>query len=195
MSFCYLDIETLDLNPFESQVVAIGVDTGEKEFFAVGEDEIKLLTEFNEIMTRAMIPLKFWYTLSETLPRTPTPPLTPILVTYNGDFFDVPFLTSRALKHGIKLELYKLRHLDLMWVTRKFLSKQNKYPSLHELAQFLDIEVKDKFTGGDVKRLFEEKRFADIEAHLRSDVELTKKVHQRLRNLCDWDLKQRYERL
>lgn len=177
MQYCYLDIETLGLDPFRDKLVGVGFwKSNLQHSFGVEEDEKSLLVM-----------------LGEGLSNFGITPVTSILVTFNGDYFDVPFLICRGLKHGIDLQLYVMRHLDLMWVVKKYLRKGSlKFASLKELAEFLEIPHDDKTSGADVPKLYAEGKLEKIKQHMKSDVELLVKVHEKLKNLCDFDLKVRY---
>jgi len=50
-----------------------------------------------------------------------------MLVTYNGTYYDIPFIRSRALRHGLKPPEYmELYHRDLYFVAKSRLSAHRK---------------------------------------------------------------------
>lgn len=177
LDYCYLDIETLGLDPFKDKLVGFGVFKSPEQYeYVVKTDEHELIGNFNGVLGNFKIT-----------------PQNSILVTFNGDYFDVPFVICRGLKCHRNLPLYAVRHLDLMWVVKKYLRKGSlKFASLKELAEFLEIPHDDEISGADVPRLYAEGRLGEIEQHMKSDVELLVKVHGKLKDLCDFDLKVRY---
>jgi len=109
-----------------------------------------------------------------------------MLVTYYGTGFDIPFLVTRALAHGIDLpRLTELPMLDLYeWCHANLLLSAY---SLESVARFLGVGKAKEFYGGDMPTLFRLVERGDLEArrlivdHCRDDLILLRQVHERLR--------------
>lgn len=78
------------------------------------------------------------------------------LVHFNGDTFDLPFLTKRYHKHRISSGLDLLHSLDLYKAVKplKKLLGLNDL-KLKSLERFLGIEREDKFTGGQLIEVYD----------------------------------------
>jgi len=97
-----------------------------------------------------------------------------VVVTYNGTRFDLPFLRSRALVHGLSFPAYgQLLHIDLYWYTRQLLKLTNN--RMGTASSFLGGTDKDSY---DV-RVWNRARRGDPEAlehiysHNISDLHIT----------------------
>lgn len=67
------------------------------------------------------------------------------IVTYYGQGFDVPFLRTRMMAHGLTGYIRKIRHLDLYFTVRgKLLLSRNRLMNVIELLQTSDGTVPDK---------------------------------------------------
>ena len=67
-----------------------------------------------------------------------------LLATYNGTRFDVPFLRSRALVHGLKFPAYGQKlHTDLYYATRSLVKLTNN--RMGTLSAFLGGSDKDSY--------------------------------------------------
>jgi hypothetical protein len=103
-----------------------------------------------------------------------------ILVTYNGDEYDVPFLAKRALRHGLydlAKWLWSARTIDIrrvwQWRDRSAMGR------LTDIAHWLGIEVTDTTRGSLVQQLWEAGQRAEVGAHARSDLYLLREVYYR----------------
>jgi uncharacterized protein len=70
---------------------------------------------------------------------------------YNGNGFDIPYLTQKASHYGLVDSFYEKESIDLY----KLLSPYKRFFKLENLKQktvekFLDIEREDKFSGGEL---------------------------------------------
>ena len=103
-----------------------------------------------------------------------------ILVTYNGDEYDVPFLAKRALRHGLydlARWLWSARTVDIrrvwQWRDRSAMGR------LTDIARWLGIEVTDTTRGSLVQQLWEQGEREQVGAHARSDLYLLREVYYR----------------
>lgn len=162
----FLDIECSNLKADIGQIVAIGIIKGEKKevkFVESLEDEKKSLE---------------W--LKDEIKDCET------VITWYGSYFDLPFILTRALIHGIDLsELNKMNSLDLFEVCRKkfLFSKKN----LSEVANALSIKAGDEIKGRDVLKCYmkaikgDEKAKEAIIKHCLNDLEILEEIYKRLR--------------
>jgi 3'-5' exonuclease len=104
--------------------------------------------------------------------------LSPRLVTFNGNSFDLPVLRYRAMRHGVSapglsagpyFHRYTEDAIDLCDVLSSF-SPQGK-ATLHEISRVMGLPGKPKgFDGGEVERYFHEGKIQDIADYCESDV-------------------------
>ncbi|GAB4146370.1 MAG: hypothetical protein Fur0037_14430 [Planctomycetota bacterium] len=118
------------------------------------------------------------------------------IVTFNGRGFDVPFLVTRSLIHGIPARVdlvsnrFSLRpHLDLY----ELLTQRDRGPSkLDVVCWALDIESpKQSMSGAEVAPAYAQGRIAEIAEYNAHDVRATCQVYQRVRDMIlryrsDW---------
>lgn len=202
MTMLFLDIETLGLNALDPQlrIVSIAMRCDGVEYHIEArkaEDERGLLNTLHVIISG--------------LRPTTTPPMT--LCTYNGASFDVPYIVARSCRYGLVAQataLLELPHLDLVWVKRKYMQTQS-YDSdrgqrlstnLSTFAKFLGIEVAEDISGREVVTLAMtppdspnyEAAWATIKAHNQHDCTLLEAIYERIAELCEFDLRKRYEK-
>jgi 3'-5' exonuclease len=102
--------------------------------------------------------------------------LSPQLVTFNGNSFDLPVLRYRAMVHGVSapglsarpyFKRYTEDAIDLCDALSSF-SPQGK-ASLHEISRVMGLPGKPKgFDGGEVERYFREGKIKEVcQRHLR----------------------------
>ncbi len=174
-----LDIETTGLDPFSDRIVVIGVLKGKDVRVFTDEEESKILRDFYDYILDDEDPLR-----------------TQVLIGYNIQNFDIPFITARTLKWGYLVEAGLLRRMyraDLMTIVTRYLNTKNRNLSLRAVAEFFDIEVSDDVSGADVPRLWEERNFGPIIKHCLSDLSVTGQVFERLRYLVEHNIERRYE--
>jgi len=105
------------------------------------------------------------------------------LVGYNIFHFDIPYLVYKSKTIGRDCDLAQFQPLDLYWILPYWLHNtldgrefSNKGPRLGNLWKFENVvkyilrEKANPFSNFDVLRLWEEKRFSDIEKHLELDL-------------------------
>lgn len=174
----YLDIETTSKKADDGVIIAIGMMKGDRV-------EVRFADSFEE-EKRALE----W--LSKELRGCDE------IVTWYGSGFDIPFLITRALVHGIDLNFTEASLLDLCEWSRGALLLTSY--SLEAVANFLGISWSKEFHGSDILTLFKQVKRGDLEArkliveHCREDVIVLKRVHERLLPLIKssrWGLKRK----
>lgn len=177
MKFMYLDIETLGLSPRKEKVIVVGIGT-----------DVEIVTLFNEseedLLFEAVHYIKSVVGGNRNV----------VMVTYNGDAFDVPYLVMRGLVCGMDMTfLYDIKHIDLMWLSRKYLISQKRL-KLHDFAGIYEIKSEDKITGKGIPLLYENKLYDAIKQHCESDVKLLMQLSEieEIKQLIKIDLKRRY---
>lgn len=172
------DIETMGLYPAHDMIINAGFcdpQTGEVfQLFAESiEDEKRLINDINEILSRYEC-----------------------VITYNGDRFDIPFVNTRAAKHGLKslplfwsIDLYK--YLKKYWPMAKKMQHLNQKSV--EYALGLADSRDDKIGGGECIPLYsdylkthnnQDKEL--ILLHNADDVRQLNKIYQKL-NFLPYD--------
>ncbi len=113
-----------------------------------------------------------------------------VIVTWNGRSFDLPFLTTRLLSHGLDPRpLLGRRHVDLGEVVKGRLRLTFSY--LEHVCDFLGIEKRRGPMGMDVPHLYLKAQEGDARAskiireHCLDDLEATRKVFARLKPLLE----------
>jgi len=173
MAVLYLDIETSSKTANDGMVISIGV-------MAEGEPEVRFSDSFEE-ERRSLEWLKGKLENCE------------LLVTWFGTGFDVPFLLSRSIIHGVDLtRLTEVPMLDLYeWSRAKLLLSSY---SLESVARFLGISGGKgfkEFHGADILSLFKLVERGDLESrrliveHCKEDVRVLKLVHEKLKPLVE----------
>lgn len=161
----YLDIETTARKADEGMVVAVGILIGDEPeivFAETLEEEKRILLWLKEKIKECGL-----------------------LVTWYGSGFDIPFLITRGITHGIDLSgLGEIPMLDLCeWCRANLLLSSN---SLQSVAKFLGVWEAGNFSGADVGTLFKMSSRGDFEArrqivqHCREDLIALKRVHEKL---------------
>lgn len=107
------------------------------------------------------------------------------IVTYNGARFDIPFLRTRALTHGIDtFPLYGIvKHTDAYFMARNKLRLHRK--SLEEVARMLHITGKSHVSGALWLKAFlhgDEKALKEVHEHCKQDVIVLEKVYEIMKN-------------
>ena len=129
----------------------------------------------------------------------------PILISWNGNGFDLPVIHYRALHHGVAAPLYwesvennrdfkfnnylnryHARHLDLMDILAGY--QPRAFSSLEEVAMMLGLPGKMGMSGARVWEYFQRGQVSDIRAYCETDVLNTFLVYlqfERMRGLLD----------
>ena len=113
-----------------------------------------------------------------------------LVVTWNGRFFDIPFLTTRLLSHGLDPRpIASKRHVDLNEVAKNRLKLTFTY--LDHVCGFFGIEKKRETMGMDVPRLYvralegDRRALGTIREHCLDDLQATRKIYLRLKPLLE----------
>lgn len=104
-----------------------------------------------------------------------------ILVGYYSTRFDVPFLRSRALAHGLRFPLYQEKiHVDLYYSVRHLLALGRN--SLDQATQFFGIEGKNHVKGSiwNAARVGDQEALSYVLNHNVEDVQILAELHNKI---------------
>ena len=162
----YLDIETSSLDADSGMVVAIGYAIGDEDpniiFVKSFDDEKNIISKIFSIIKEKNV------------------------ITFNGSFFDIPFLIARGLKYNLYLP--KVENIDLYCWARKFLRLQSR--SFHEICLFYSIPH-EEISGKEVNELFIKAVSGDSSAkdriitHLNQDIKALRTLYELVRPLLE----------
>ena len=173
MVVAYLDIETNSRKADVGMVIAIGLLTDDEPevMFADSPKEERRVLEWLRDKIKDCDELVTWY----------------------GSGFDLPFLLTRAVAHGVDLSrLAKLKMLDLCEWSRANLLLTSY--SLESVAKFLGVSGGrgfKEFRGTDILALFKLVERGDLEArkliveHCKEDIVVLKLVHEKLKPMVE----------
>jgi len=107
--------------------------------------------------------------------------------------FDIPFLISRCLKHGIKVKIFtQLKIVDLLKFSREVLRLSSN--RLDDVSRFLGIEKNIKTTGRDMQKFYEEFLSGNVGMkeeiinHCRDDLISLSKIYEKVKDLVEaWE--------
>jgi len=182
------DIETTGLDPFTDTTLAITYKVGFKKPIVFHIDD-------NGVDEKLVL-RRFYFNLDSIAADSSKDGVSLVLVGYNIDSFDIPFLTTRAILNGMiehSATLRKYYRADLMYIVTRYLKTDKKHMKLKDVAKALGIEVNDDVNGSDVPRLFEEGNYEAIVKHCISDVELTYQLTLKLKPLIEHNVERRYK--
>lgn len=116
-----------------------------------------------------------------------------IIVTWAGNGFDIPYLTTRLLKQGMDPSQFLSKTcLDLNEVVKRKLRLTFTY--LDHVCEFFDIERKDVLMGLDVPFLYVRAMEGDVSAlkrirqHCLDDLRVTRELFLKLKPLLKQEL-------
>jgi uncharacterized protein YprB with RNaseH-like and TPR domain len=174
----FLDIETSSLHAdIGSLVVAGFLSEKEEKFFFVEspKEEKKVLEEVLEYLEKIKKEKIYIWNAS----------------------FDIPFLISRCLKHGVKTKIFtQLKVVDLLKFSREVLRLSSN--RLDDVSTFLGIEKNIRVTGRDIQKFYEEYLSGNAEMkkeiinHCRDDLISLSKIYEKVKDLVEaWEKKQK----
>ena len=155
-----------DLNPERNTVITVGFSDGKETSIYPTIQDLKKENE----------PVQFLLGKLEEAESS-------VLVGYNILHFDIPYLVHKSKLIGKDFNTTRLKLLDLYWFLpfwfhnipsgQKFF---NRNPTLGNLLRFEDVvkyilnREANPVSNKDISRLWETKRFQDIESHLKLDL-------------------------
>jgi uncharacterized protein YprB with RNaseH-like and TPR domain len=163
----FLDLETSSLHADIGMIIAIGfiLPNSKKEIIFTEEPEKE-----KETIEKAL----------EIIRKNKNE----VLVIWHSGF-DIPFLITRAIKHGIDATLiYDLKIVDLCKFSRENLALASN--KLDEVSKFLGIKKNLNITGKNVQELYfqflkkDEKAKKEIIEHCEDDLEALKDIYKKL---------------
>ena len=169
-----LDIETTSLEGDAGIVIGAGLvpDAGRSEYL-----EAKRTSEEKSLLAKLGKRLESF----------------DVLVTWNGRSFDLPFLTTRFVKHGLDPRpILRKSHIDLADVVKSRLRLTFTY--LDHVCDFFQIDRKKGPMGLDVPHLYvqalegDRKASTAIREHCLDDLQATRQVFLRLKPLLEQQL-------
>jgi uncharacterized protein YprB with RNaseH-like and TPR domain len=169
-----LDIETTSLEADAGTLVSAGLmsDTGRGEYL-----EARKTSEEKPLLSKLAKRLESY----------------DVVVTWNGRSFDIPFLTTRLMKHELDPRpILRKPHIDLADVVKSRLRLTFTY--LDHVCDFFQIERKKGPMGLDVPHLHvralegDRKATASIREHCLDDLRATRQVFLKLRPLVEQQL-------
>src|SRR6267143_1576772 len=169
-----LDIETTSLEADAGVLVSAGLmsDTGRSEYL-----EARRTSQERSLLSKLSRRLEGY----------------DVMITWNGRSFDIPFLTTRLMKHGLDpRSILRKSHIDLADVVKSRLRLTFTY--LDHVCDFFQIDRKKGPMGLDVPHLFVRglegyrKALASIREHCLDDLRATRQVFLKLKPLVEQQL-------
>ena len=158
----YFDIETTGLNPYEGRILTIQLKR---------DNNIVLWTIWDEENELSLIQrfLKYLKGVSSSYP----------IYGYNILKFDVPFISARLNIYGhMNSENHMLLH-EKKWIDLYQYLGDNLVP-LDKWLQRFGIKRECSFTGRDIPKLYEKKKFREIEDHAKDDLIVSEKLVKKI---------------
>ena len=169
-----IDIESTSLEGDAGVLVGAGIisDTGHSEYL-----EAKRTSEEKSILQKLGKRLESF----------------DVLVTWNGRSFDLPFLTTRFMKHGLDPRpILRKPHIDLADIVKSRLRLTFTY--LDHVCDFFQVDRKKGPRGMDVPHLYvraaegDRKALTAIREHCLDDLQATRQVFLKLKPLLEQQL-------
>lgn len=135
----FLDIETTGLSPASSQLYLIGIAYYQDQAWQIEQWFAQTQNEESELLAK----------LAETLPHYE------LMIHFNGDRFDIPYLQQKAKTFDIALPFDLLQGIDIYKRLAPF--KQHLcLPDCRQktLEQFMGINRLDKYSGGELIHIY-----------------------------------------
>jgi len=134
----FFDIETTGLSSWKSGLYLIGLLTY--------DDGWKIIQYFCEDVSDETVVLENFFTLLSS---------KKVLISFNGDGFDIPFLTHMVEQYGLPYSFDNVESFDILKKIRplkKLLGLENM--KLKTCEKFLGIHREDRFSGGDLINVY-----------------------------------------
>ncbi len=111
--------------------------------------------------------------------------------------FDIPFLISRCLKHGVDAKVFTdLKIFDLLKFSREFLKLSSN--KLDDVSTFFGLDKNIKVRGRDIQKFYEEYLSGNLSLkeeiikHCRDDLICLAKIYEKIKDLVEvWEKKQK----
>lgn len=148
-NFCFFDIETTGFSRKNDHIILIGILYYENNYFVIKQyfaeslcEEFELLISFSKFIASF-----------------------DILINYNGDAFDIPFINTKLSKYNIEYKIDTNKSLDLMKIIRdnKNLLELKNY-KLKTVEKLLGINRQDAITGKESVELYNEYLYTNDKA-------------------------------
>ena len=166
-----LDIETTSLEADAGTLVSAGLmsDVGRGEYL-----EVKTTSDEKPLLLRLVKRLESY----------------DVMVTWNGRSFDIPFLTTRLMKHALDPRpILRKSHIDLADIVKSRLRLTFTY--LDHVCDFFGIERDKGPMGLEVPQLFvkalegDQMALKSIRDHCLDDLKVTREVFLKLKPLLE----------
>lgn len=139
IDYAIFDIETTGLNSNFSQVVLVGILYVKNDQIMIEQFFCNYRSEEKELLTSLKQKLEAF----------------DLLINYNGNTFDIPFLNQRFLKHKIDYSIGSYKSFDLLKLIRKVKKELNlKNYKLKSVEEYLGIQRNDMISGKDSVDLY-----------------------------------------
>jgi len=164
----YLDIEAGGLNANFDYMLTYVIKTRDKKEYCYGIIDKKdiMSYDFDKKLIKQLIEDLLKYD---------------IIVTYFGTRYDIPFIRSRALSHGMKFPVFgTVQHKDVYYMVRNKMKLHKS--SLESATNFLGIKGKDHVKGNFWMRakVGDTKALKYVYSHNVKDVEILEKLHKKI---------------
>ena len=106
-----------------------------------------------------------------------------VLIGFNSDSFDIPYLRLRALRHQIDSSiLSSVKSLDLFKVLQSFLPQRESWKRLGDWYQWFGLRNDNDFGGFKMSELWSDQKYELIEEHGLEDIRKTMRLYQILKS-------------
>ncbi len=151
----FLDIETTGLVSVQDRITCISIRSNSETKSFIDLDEKKMLMEF-------------WENINED----------DLLISFNGENFDIPFIIKRSIIHTVKIK--KIKSLDL----RKVVNSWNLYKNIYEKGSldiwyFILTGNKKTENGLKVIEYWNEGNLEEVKRHCEDDVMINELLYNR----------------
>lgn len=154
---CIFDIETIGLEPFSDKIICISLFLDNKTITFASDDEKQILQDFFKAINDVKV-----------------------LIGYNIDSFDIPFLIKRALIHGVKVTFLNKKIIDLRKTANGFFYCYDKYGkgTLRQWADILGYKTETS-NGEQMPTYYNNNEWNKIKEHCEEDIKITKSLYDR----------------